>query len=392
MFDINQIREDTPGCHDKLFFNNAGSSLPPKSVTKTMVTYLHEEEQVGGYTLAVQRAADFKETYQEVAKLLNTSAENIAITFNATDSFARALSSIPFINGDTILTTTQDYVSNQIQFLSLHKRWGVNVVRVPGKENGDLDLEAFEQLFKRYRPKLVAVTHVPTSSGLIQEVEAVGEICAKEEDCYYLVDACQSVGQLVVDVRKIKCDFLSATARKFLRGPRGCGFLYVSDKVLQHGLEPLFPDLHGADWVAEHKYRSRSTAQRFEMWEFQYANVIGLKEAVRYANNLSMQAIEEAGLEISGRLREALRGISGVTIWDEGTRLSNIITLRKQGVAQADLEKYLSQHGVYFSMGHAKNALLDARKKDIEWFLRISPHYFNTREEADQLVGIIEAM
>lgn len=392
MFDIKKIREDTPGCHDKLFFNSAGSSLPPRAVTDSMISYLKEEEQVGGYLLAAQKATDIKAAYQEVAALLNTTADNIAITFNATDSYARALSAIPFAKGDTILTTNQDYVSNQIQFLSLQKRWGLKVVRAPGKENGDLDLDAFEQLFKSHRPKLVAVTHVPTSSGLIQDVNAIGSLCAQEEDCYYLVDACQSVGQLVVDVQAIQCDFLSATTRKFLRGPRGCGFLYVSDKVLKSDMEPLFLDLHGADWVQPDEYIPMSSAQRFELWEFQYANVVGLREAARYANEVGMPAIEAAGLAISEPLREALRGIDGVSILDMGTNLSNIITLRKQGVEQTAMENHLSQHGVYFSVGRARNALLDARSKGIEWFLRISPHYFNTQEEADRLVEIIEAM
>ncbi|MDW3196614.1 MAG: aminotransferase class V-fold PLP-dependent enzyme [Cytophagales bacterium] len=392
MLDINKVREDTPGCHDKLFFNSAGSSLPPKAVTASMIDYLKEEEQVGGYLLAAQKEAEIKAAYLEVAKMLNTTADNIAITYNATDSYARALSAIPFVKGDTILTTTQDYVSNQIQFLSLQKRSGVKVVRVPGSENGDLDLDAFEQLFKAHRPKLVAVTHVPTSSGLIQDVNAIGRLCAQVEDCYFLVDACQSVGQLIVDVEAIQCDFLSATTRKFLRGPRGCGFLYVSDKVLQSNLEPLFLDLYGADWVEPDQYLPVSSAQRFELWEFQYANVVGLKEAARYANELSMPLIEKAGLAISGKLREALRDVAGITILDKGTHLSNIITLRKEGVGLVEMESHLKQHGVYFSVGQARNALLDARNKGVDWFLRISPHYFNTQEEAERLMHIVDAM
>lgn len=392
MLDINKVREDTPGCHDKLFFNSAGSSLPPKSVTEKMVAYLKEEELIGGYLLAAQKEEEIKKTYLEVAQLINTSPDQIAITFNATDSYARALSAIPFVQGDTILTTTQDYVSNQIQFLALQKRFGVKVVRVPGNSKGDLDLTEFEILFKKHRPKLVAVTHIPTSSGLIQDVEAVGAICAKDENCYYLVDACQSVGQLVVDVKKIQCDFLSATARKFLRGPRGCGFLYVSEKVLQDELEPLLPDLFGAEWVEENTYVPVKSAQRFELWEFQYANVIGLKEATEYANKTGMGIIAETGLALSGHLREALRNISGVSVFDQGTHLSNIITLRKQEVTRAALESHLSQNGVYFSVGQTKNALLDFRNKGVDWFLRISPHYFNTREEAGQLVDIIETM
>ncbi len=392
MIDINQVRADTPGCHDKLFFNSAGSSLPPKSVTRAMVAYLEQEELIGGYALADQHDKAIEETYLEVAQLINASRENIAITFNATDSYARALSSIPFQKADTILTTTEDYVSNQIQFLALQKRLGIKVVRAPGNNYGDLDLTEFEKLFKQHHPRLVAVTQVPTSSGLIQDVEAIGAICARDENCYYLVDACQSVGQLVVDVQKIQCDFLSATTRKFLRGPRGCGFLYVSEKVLHDGLEPLLPDLHGAEWTAENEYVPKSTAQRFEQWEFQYANLMGLREAAKYANAVGLKDIASYGLNLSSDLRGALKNISGVSVYDEGRQLSSIITLRKEGVSLIEMENHLNANNVYFSVGRANNALLDFRRKGVEFLLRISPHYFNTGDETRQLVDIIESM
>lgn len=392
MIDINKIRKETIGCHDKLFFNSAGSSLPPAPVTTEMVAYLQEEEMIGGYASANKKSEEIQKTHQEVARLINTTSDYVAITYNATDAYARALSSIPFREGDTILTTTEDYVSNQIQFISLEKRFGVQVVRAPSDEAGDLDLNAFERLYKQYRPKLVAVTHVPTSSGLVQQVEEVGKICAGDEDCFYLVDACQSVGQLVVDVQKIQCDFLSATGRKFLRGPRGTGFLYVSEKVLEKGLEPLLLDLQGAEWIEANKYAIQPTAQRFELWEFQYASVIGLREAAKYANETGMEAIESYGLQLSNQMRQSLADISGVSVLDRGTRLSSIITLRKDGVEKAHLEKHLNAHQVYFSVGHTRNALLDFRKKGIEWVLRLSPHYFNTEAEIDRLTEVIKAM
>src|SRR5690606_29037661 len=122
-------------------------------------------------------------------------------------------------------------------------------------------------------------------SGLVQDAAAIGRIC-REQDLLYLIDACQSVGQMPVDVRALGCDFLSATSRKFLRGPRGGGFLYVSDRVLERGLAPLMIDLHGAEWVDEGSYRLVEDAKRFETFEFAWAIVLGTAAAARYAENV----------------------------------------------------------------------------------------------------------
>lgn len=392
MLDLVKIREDTIGCKDKLFFNSAGSSLPPHIVTKKMIEYLEVEEQLGGYLLAEIRSKELEETYEELAKLINAAPRQIAITFNATDSFARALTSIPFRSKDVIFTTSEDYVSNHLQFLSLRKRLGIEIIKVPGNRNGNLDIDQFEVFFKKYHPRLVTVTHVPTSSGLIQDVEAVGAICEVSEDCYFLVDACQSVGQMEIDVKKIKCDFLSVTGRKFLRGPRGTGFLYVSDKVLNNGLEPLMLDLRGADWMSENEYRPKDSAQRFEWWEFQYSGVIGLKEAVRYANKVGMHHIEKYGHDLTNRIREGLKPLKGVRLLDLGSKLGSIITLRKENVDRTLLEKHLTKHKVFYSIVSKQNALLDFQRKQIDWSLRLSPHYFNSEKEAQQLIEIIDSV
>lgn len=228
---IQQIRLDTLGCEDKLFLNSAGASLPPTSVIQKMIEYQAQEELMGGYELEALKTADINQFYTEMATLLNCKPHNIAYAYSATDAYNKALSAIPFKAGDCILTTDDDYISNQLAFLSLQKRFQIEIVRAANLPSGELDLADFEALMLTKKPILVAITHVPTNSGLIQQAEKVGELC-KKYDVWYLLDACQSVGQMQVDVQKIHCDFLNATGRKFLRGPRATGFLYVSDKAL----------------------------------------------------------------------------------------------------------------------------------------------------------------
>ncbi|MGB0523097.1 MAG: aminotransferase class V-fold PLP-dependent enzyme [Flammeovirgaceae bacterium] len=388
---IEQIRKDTRHCHDKLFFNSAGSSLMPHVVVESMHAYLQEEERIGGYKLFDLQQNRINEFYQEAAQLLNCQAHNIAFANSATDAYAKALSSIPFQKGDVIICTDDDYNSNYIQFISLQKRAGIQLVRTKNLENGDLDLEDFQKLMEQHQPKLVSVSHIPTSSGLIQDVIAVGEIC-QHYNTLFLVDACQSVGHIPVDVTQIHCDFLTATGRKFLRGPRGTGLLYVSDRVLQEGYSPLFLDMRGANWKAINDYEVVAHAKRFEMWEQPYALVIGLKETIRYANRIGMEAIHQYNQQLMQQFRSQLAQVSKVRIFDQGTQTGNILTFAKAGRSLEEHHQHLNRHNVFFSTSQRTGSLIDYGKKNIDWAIRLSPHYFNTIDEVEQVVEIIEAL
>jgi cysteine desulfurase/selenocysteine lyase len=389
--DITRVRKETPGCHDKIFLNSAGSSLPPESVVNKINEYLKLEELLGGYETDKIRADDIAAFYSEAAKLLNCKPANIAFAYNATDAYARALSAIPFQNGDHILTSNDDYISNQIAFLSIQKRFGVKLIRADNLENGDIDLEHFEELMKQYDPVLVAVTHVPTNSGLVQDVEAIGKIC-EQYDAWYLVDACQSVGQMVVDVKKIGCDFLSATGRKFLRGPRGTGFLFASDEVLEYKLEPLFIDMRGAHWISADLYEMVMDAKRFEMWEFSYATLIGLTEALRYANETGAGEIFEYNKPLVKKLRDGLSAIEGTTVLDRGSVKSNIVTFHKTGIALEALQKILRKEKIYFTVSLKEYAVIDFARKNVDWAVRFSPHYFNTDAEIETALAVIASI
>lgn len=389
MIAINQVRKDTQHCHDKVFFNSAGSSLMPHVVVEKINTYLKQEERLGGYKVTELQQEQIEGFYQEVARLLHCQSRNIAFAGNASIAFANVLSAIPFRQGDVIITTDDDYSSNYINFISLQKRFGVKLVRMQNLENGDLDVANFKELMEKYQPKLVSVSHIPTSSGLIQDVEAIGNVCANYETIY-LVDACQSVGQLTIDVNQIKCDFLSATGRKFMRGPRGTGFLYVSDKMLNKGYTPLFMDLRGADWTAPNQYKMIDTAKRFEVWELPYAFVVGLKEAVKYANNIGMEAIWEYNQQLMATFRKGMADLSKIRVLDKGSRKSNILTFATDAMPKNQLIKLLDSHSIYYSITHKSSAVIDFEKKNIDWAMRLSPHYFNTMDEVTKVIEVLK--
>lgn len=386
--DLTHLRADTPSCSHRIHLNNAGASLMPRPVLDAISGHLELEAHIGGYEAAAEAAGEIEAAYGAVADLLATSPGNVAFTEHATASFVQALSSVPLKAGDVVLTTRSDYVSNQIQYLSLSERLGVEVIRAPDAPEGGVDVQAMQELIHRRRPKLVAVTHVPTNSGLVQDIATIGSFC-RARDVLYLVDACQSVGQMPVHPEALGCDFLSATARKFLRGPRGAGFLWVSDRALDAGLAPLFPDLRGADWVAGDLFQPAPGARRFETWEFAWALVLGTGAAARYAADVGVEEIHERTSTLAATLREALAALPGARVLDRGPELCAIVTVHVEGHDPATLVSRLRERHINTSSQTRLDAVLDYEAKDVEGALRISPHYFNTEQDLATLVDAL---
>src|SRR5690349_8390965 len=325
-----RLRAHTPGCAHRIHLNNAGAALMPKTVVDAVTAHLQREMDCGGYESSDAAEGPVAEAYGHLAQLVAAHARNIAIVENATVAFFQALSAFDFKRGDVIVTTRNDYISNQLVYLSLSRRQGVEVRRAADLPAGGADPQSVTELLRDPRVRLLAVTWVPTNSGLMQPVEPLGQV-AEAAGVPYLVDACQAVGQIPVDVAKLRCDFLSGTARKFLRGPRGIGFLYVSDRVLQRGDFPLYIDMRGADWVSANDFAPAADARRFENWEFAYSSVLGLGEAAKYALEVGVEHGGRRARDLAAKLRQRLSGIDGCRILDRGRELAAIVTVEVAG-------------------------------------------------------------
>ncbi len=383
--DLAHWRSDTPGCTGLVHLNNAGAALAPRPVRDAILGHLALEEELGGYEAADAQVEPLRQTYADVARLLGADARNVALVQNSTVAFAQAISAFDLAPGDVIVTSRSDYASNQIMYLSLARRRGVEIIRAPDAPEGGVDPEAVRQLVARRRPALVALTWIPTNSGLVQPVEAVGRIC-READVPYLVDGCQAVGQMPVDVGRLHCDYLAAATRKFLRGPRGLGFLYVSDRMLDTGAHPLLVDMHGADWTDADAFELTPDARRFETWEFAYALVLGLGAAARYALDVGLDTARDRARELAEYARRRLAALPGVRVLDRGPELCAIVTAAVEGRDTKNIKLELRRRGINTSSPHREDAVIDMDEKGTESALRISPHYYNTREEVDTAV------
>ena len=376
-------RADTPGATHRVHFNNAGAGLMPAPVVTAVVDHLIAESQLGGYEAADLAAPRIGAAYDDVAALIGTRRHNVAIVENATVAVAQALSAFDLSPGDIVVTSTADYVSNQLMLLSLRDRRGIVIQRARDLDAGGVDPEHLASLLANPRVRLVVLSWIPTNSGLVQDVVAVGRAC-RDRGVPYLVDGCQAVGQLPVDVATLHCDFLAATARKFLRGPRGIGFLYVADRALEAGWYPLYLDLRGGTWLDPDRFAPADDARRFENWEFAVANVLGVGAAARYAGAVAADGALERTQWLASSARDRLATLPGVRILDRGLHRSAIVTL-DLGRDPVPVMTALRGDGINTSCFGRSSAVIDMDAKGVTAGLRISPHYYNTLDELDRL-------
>ena len=387
MIDIEKIRLDTPGCQNVLHFNNAGSSLMPVPVFDALQDVLRDENEVGGYEAERRAQERIQAFYTEFASLLNADPDEIAFVENATRAWDMAFYGLHLEPGDRVITHGSEYASNYLALLQQSRRLGFEIDLVPSDETGQIDVDALDNLIGPHT-KLIAITHVPTQGGLVNPAAEVGKI-AKKHGVLYLLDACQSVGQINVDVAEIGCDVLSGTGRKFLRGPRGTGFLYVRKGVIDQ-IDPPFIDLFSAKWTEANDFEFVSGAKRFENWESFIAGRVGLMEAVRYARNIGLANIEARVTDLAQDLRDALSEVQGISVHDLGRKKCGIVTFEKDGIAPGIIADTLRAEAINVSVSQMTSARLDLEPRNLSALTRASVHYFNTHDEIERFVEAVK--
>jgi len=385
---LERARQDTPGCENVLHFNNAGAALAPGPVLEAVINHLQLEAQIGGYEAAAQVQTAIERVYAAAATMFGCQADEIAFVENATRAWDMAFYSIPLQPGDRILTANAEYASNYIAFLQIARKTGAVIEVIPNDETGQLSVEALRQMMDE-RVKVVAITHVPTNGGLVNPVVEVGRV-TRDAGVIYLLDACQSAGQMPLDVAEIGCDFLSATGRKYLRGPRGTGLLYVHRRILDK-VEPPFLDLHAANWVAPNKYEMRPDARRFENWESFVAGKIGLGVAIDYALSWGLDNIQARVVALAEQLRRQLSDIPGLQVRDLGVQRCGIVTFSVAGHEATVIQKQLAAHKINVSVSSPASTRLDAEMRHLPPLVRASVHYYNSEAEIERFCETLKA-
>ncbi|NLG54681.1 MAG: aminotransferase class V-fold PLP-dependent enzyme [Rhodococcus sp.] len=389
---LDQIRADTPGCQSQVFLDSAGSSLPPDPVLNTVIEHLRREAEVGGYRAAAERVDDIAAVKNSLGALIGAEPTSIALSDSATRSWNTFFQSVPIHAGDRILITEVEYAGAAVEVLHRARRAGASVDVIPSDDSGRVDLDALERSLDE-RVRLVSLVHAPTNSGLINPVREVSEL-AHSHGALVLLDACQSVGQMSLDVAELRVDALSATGRKWLRGPRGTGFLYVRPDL---NIEPAEIDHHGAEWTEPGSYRIADDASRFEFWEYDVAARLGLGAAADYLLALGMHAVEHAVQSRAERTRDLLTLIPGIQVRDPGygdtasynQPRSGIVSFTVDGIDSYRVREQLAVRGVTVTVSPSMSTLLDMSARALPSVVRASPHYFCSDDDLDAFAAAV---
>ncbi len=380
---VKKLRQETPRCLELVHLNNAGTALSPTPVVKAVQDYLALEQELGGYEAELARREELEGVYHTVARLVGGNPAEIALTQNATRAWDMIFYALDFQPGDRVLTCRSEYASNYIAFLQRQRQTGLEIVVLEDDSEGAVCLES---LRRELTPctKLVAINHMPTNGGLVQPAQEIGKI-VKPHPALFLLDACQTAGQLPLDVKLLGCDALSATSRKYLRGPRGLGFLWCSQQ-LTRSLEPPMLDLHAATWFQPDRYRLREDARRFECYEGFVAGRLGLGAAAEYALEVGLENSWPRLQQLADSARQGLSRISGVEVHDLGRTRGGIVTFTVADLAPETVREELSRRRINVWTCSANSARLDMEARKLDRVVRASFHYYNTEQEVERLL------
>jgi len=378
--EVNELRRETPSCSDKPFFNNAGSSLMPKIVYEAHLEYLELEFKLGAYKAAEDSKRKLKRTHRLIAEFINAEEEEIALFENSSYAWQRLVRSLNLQKNDEILFHSSEYSSNYFFLKKLEDEVGIKLIQVPSNGFGEIDIVEMEKSINE-NTRLICLTHMPTGNGLVQPADLVGKI-AKQKKILYILDACQSVGQFPVDIKKIQCDFLCASGRKYLRSARGTGFLYIRRDLIK-SLNLSFIDLNNIHWEDGEMIQNSQNAQVFEFWETSKANQIVLAESIQYMLDIGINRIREQVDFIASSFRKRFHDFPKINPTDQGRIKSGIITFNHSKIKTSDLYRALKKE---FEVSMVKKNFTHLSFKDRginDDLIRVSVHYFNTRQEVE---------
>jgi selenocysteine lyase/cysteine desulfurase/glycine/D-amino acid oxidase-like deaminating enzyme len=390
--DLAAERARTPGCHPVtgrprlVHLNAAGAALPTTEVLDAVLAHLRREAEMGGYEAAVAMQDELRAVYTSAATVLGCPPDDIALVESATVGWHRVIDALGPQPGERILATRSTYVSMALNLLELGRRRSVEIEILPTAADGRVDLDALRSALAR-PAAFVTASHVPTSSGLIEPVPEIGAL-SRAANVPFVLDATQSVGQLPVDVGLIGADALVATGRKFLRGPRGTGLLYVSPGLRARSRSTM-RDVRGTAWSGARDYRVTDTALGLETWEASHALRLGLGAALDQLATLGVERVAAYLDGLGRRLRAGLDSLPHITVHDPAASGGGIVTFSRAGEDPVQTQRRLALAGFAVVCVPASHGQWDLGPRGVGSVVRASVHVYNGPDDVDALLSFL---
>lgn len=396
--DIKRLRADTP-CRN-VYWNHASTSVPPRPVIEAVNEYYRMVMRYGSTsakaeTLAIER---YERCKINIARLINADADEIILMPNGSQGLGMVAAGLPLTSKSNVAVDSLGFISNAAPFLRLKALYGLDVRFIGGTPEGYTDIEALSRAVDD-DTVMVSVTHAPNSLGLLQPLAEIGEI-AKKHGALYMVDAANTVGIAPVNVKEIRCDFLSASGRKYLRGPGGSGFLYGRREAVTK-IKPCFAAWNGGVWDwrpqdwdwSKNTYTPYSDINRFAYGERDYPAVFGLARALEYLEEIGGRAeVQKRTEELLRLLLDGLSGIPDITVYgpNSAENRAGVVSFNIKGVPFQMVAKYLNENNVGV-MGHSFFCPGVCQTFGIGGATRLSLHCWNTEEEVGYVLELLKA-
>ena len=364
-------------------FNNAGASLLEQSTENEISKYLKLETKISGYYIEQEKKEILNNFYFNAAKLLNCKPKEISFLQSSTYGWNLFISSLTTKKKSNVVIFDNEYGSNYISLIN--NNFNVRVSKL--KENGQVSFEDLRKKIDRYTA-LVAVCHIASQCGNIIDVEKLGRFIKNiNSNIIFLIDACQSAGHLKLNVKKNMCDALVCSGRKYLRGPRGTGLIFIKDSI-QKNITPKIIDTTKSKIIG----RNLSIFNKeniFETFEYSPSLKIGLSKAIEKYNKLGHKKIELKIKNLSKYFRKKISSNPYVIVHENEKLISGINTFSIKGKGSHDIYSFLKQKKMITSVSTFQTSTHYFKKKKFNDVVRVSFHYFNKKKEVDYLVSCI---
>jgi len=374
---------------DLVHFNWASAGLPLRPVIDRIIEHLEREAVDGAMEAGRAVAVELEAVYASAARLLGCAPDEVAMMESHTRAWQAAFAGFRFGPGDRILTARSEWAGNYAALLRAAEQAGATVDVVPSDDSGQVSVPALEAMLD-HRVKLIALTWLPANGGLINPAAAVGRV-ARSAEIPYLLDAAQALGQLPTNVAELGCDVLTGPGRKFLRGPRGTGLLYVRRGFLER-LTPPPLDHVSAPRRADGRFVQRLDTRRYEAGECSVALRLGFGVALDHALALGLPALRTRIAATAAQLRAQLAAIPGLVVRDLGIERSGLVSFTLDGVACDHVRTALAAQRINVAVNGIAYTPLDMAARGLDEIVRASVHVDTTDQDLARLVHALRAL